>query len=80
MLHKLSYRHCLFKAGVVIALHHLHECPLSPLVELRIAGLHLTVPIVAEPYLVELLTVASDILHSGFLRVLPRLYSILLGR
>ena len=64
----------------VIAVKHLHECPLCPLVERRIAGLDFAVPVIAETYLVELLTIAGDVLHGGLLGMLTRLYRILLGR
>ena len=56
------------------------KCPLCPLVEVRVASLHLAIPVVVETNLLELLDIVSDILHGGFLRVLTCLNSILLGR
>ena len=70
----------LVEGGVVVALKHLEEGPLRPLVVLGVAGAHLAAPVEAEPYLVELLAVAVDVFHRGHLGVLPRLYGILLGR
>ncbi len=78
MGHEFRNRLCFVELGVVVALHHLHESPLGPLVELRVAGAHLTVPVIAETYAVELLTVAGYVIGSGFLRVLSGLDGILL--
>ena len=64
---------------IEIAVKHLLEGPLRPLIVNGVAGAHLTVPVEAEAYLVELLTVAVDILHRRHLGVLARLYGILLG-
>ncbi len=59
---------------------HLDECPLCPVVELRIAGLDRTAPIVAETYLTELADVSLDVLVRCYFGVLTGLNSILLRR
>ena len=59
---------------------HLLESPLCPLVVVRCASTHFSVPIKAEANLVQLLTIAVNVLESGFLRVLTCLDGILLSR
>ena len=80
MIHKVGDRHSLVLLGVIVALHHLHERPLRPFVEFRIACTHLTVPVVAETYLVELAAVTRYIVGGSLFRMLTCLYGILLGR
>ena len=80
MGHQLIDGTGLVKLGVVIALEHLQEGPLRPLVIGGVTGAHLTVPIVAEADLVQLLTIAGDVLIGGDFGVLAGLDSILLGR
>ena len=50
------------------------------MVVVRCAGSHLTAPVERESYLVQLLSVACDVLRRCLLGVLPGLYRILLGR
>ena len=69
----------LVEFGVVITLEHLQEGPLCPLVIFGVTGAHLAVPVIAETNLVQLLTVACDVLVGGDFRVLARLDGILLG-
>ena len=76
---KLLDRASLLLHVVVVVREHLHECPLSPLVVLRIAGAHLAAPIERETDLIQLLTIAVDVLRGGYSGVLTRLNSILLG-
>ena len=63
---------------VIPAAEHLEEGPLRPLVEFRVAGPHLPVPVVTEPYPVHLGTIAVYVDRRGLLRVLPGLDGILL--
>ena len=65
---------------VVVMVEHLNECPLRPVVELRIAGLDRTAPIVAETYLTELADISLDVLARCYFGVLTGLNSILLRR
>ena len=53
---------------------------MSPLVVLRVASLNLAIPVVREAYLVELLTIASDVLTSSDFGVLTCLNGKLLSR
>ena len=70
----------LVEFSVIITLEHLQKSPLRPLVIFRVAGAHLTVPVIAETYLIKLLTIATNILVGGDFRVLTRLDGILLSR
>ena len=76
---QLLDRACLLLHVVVVVREHLHECPLSPFVVLGITGAHLAAPIERETDLVQLLTIAADVLRCGHSGVLTRLDSILLG-
>ena len=69
----------LVELGVIVALEHLQESPLCPLVVARLAGPYLTAPVVAETYLLELLTVAGNVLVGSDFGVLASLDGILLG-
>ena len=73
-------RHGLALDIVVVGAEHADEGPLCPMIVFGVAGAYLAVPIERETDLVQLLTVAGNILHGGDGGVLPRLYSILLGR
>ena len=77
---QLTYGAGLLKLLVVIVVEELQECPLRPFVVGGVAGAHLAVPVKAETYLVQLLTIAVDVLLSGDGRMLARLDCILLGR
>ena len=70
---------CLFQVVVVVRVEHLLESPLCPVIVMRIAGAHLTVPVKAEADLVELLAVAVDVLLGGDGWVLTGFDGILLG-
>ena len=70
---------CLLKGGVVVGMEHLYERPLSPMVELGIAGANHTAPVVRETDLLQLLDVAGDVRIGGLLGVLTCLNGILLG-
>ena len=70
---------CLLGLVAVIALEHLQESPLCPLVVFWFAGAYFAVPVIAETYLVELLTVAGDVLHCSDFGVLTGLDGILFG-
>ena len=70
---------CLVKLGVVIALEHLQESPLCPLVIFGVTSLHFTVPVIAETYFVKLLTVTGNVLVGSDFGMLTCLNSILFG-
>ena len=76
--YQLAYRARLLLHGVVVRMEHLHERPLCPMVETRVAGLHLAVPVVAEANLLQLVDIPLNVRHRGLLRVLSRLDGILL--
>ena len=80
MSHQLLNGTCFVKLSVIITLEHLQECPLCPLVICGITGAHLTVPIITETDLIQLLTVTCDVLVGGDFGMLTRLDGILLGR
>ena len=73
-------RHGLALDIVVVGAEHADEGPLCPMIVFGVAGAYLAVPIERETDLVQLLTVAGNVLHGGDGGVLPRLYGILLGR
>ena len=77
---QLGDRARLVHGRIIPAVEHLQEGPLRPLVERRVAGAHLAVPVVGEADAVQLLTVAGDVLLRRHLRVLARLDGVLLGR
>ena len=71
---------CFLQRRIVIGVEHLQERPLRPFVELRIAGAHLTAPVIAETDFAQLLDVSFDILVGRHLRVLTGLDGILFRR
>ena len=76
---------CLDRQGLLLLIAvegviHLLEGPLCPLVIYWVAGAHLTAPVERETNLVELLTIAVDVIVGSLLRVLTCLYGILLCR
>ncbi len=77
---KLGHGACGIGRSVVVAFEHALERPLRPLVVRRVAGAYLAAPVVAETYLLQLRAVARYVVDSGLLRMLSRLYGILLGR
>ena len=79
MSHQFLDGTCLVEFGIVIALEHLQESPLCPLIVNGVTGAHFAVPIVAETYFVQLLAIAGNILISSDFRMLTRLDGILLG-
>ena len=78
--YEFLYRLSLLQFLIEVAVIHLLESPLRPLVVARVAGAHLAVPVEREAYLVQLLTVAVDVLVGSNLGVLSRLNGILLCR
>ena len=80
MFYEQGYRLCLLLGGVIIAVEHKLERPLCPMVIVRRASPYLAVPVEAESYLIQLLTIACYILESGLFRMLSSLYGILLSR
>ena len=80
MSHQFINGACLIEFSVIITLEHLQKGPLCPLVIDWVASAHFTVPIIAETYLIQLLTVAGNILVGGDFGMLSRLNGILLGR
>ena len=80
MFYQLFNRTGLLPVVVVVAVEHLYEGPLGPLVILGIAGANLAAPVVAETNLVQLLTIAIYILLGRNGRMLSGLYRILFGR
>ena len=73
------YRLRALQLVVVVALVELDECPLGPLVVLRVAGAHLAAPVETEADFVELFAIACYVLLGGDGRMLARLYGVLLG-
>ena len=65
---------------VVVALEHLLESPLCPVVVFGIASTYLAVPVERETYLVQLFAIAVDVGGSSDGRVLSGLYGILFSR
>ncbi len=59
---------------------HLDECPLRPFVITGVACADFTVPVITEPYAVELAAIACYVFTCGNLGMLPCLDGILLGR
>ena len=68
---------CLLFIVAVVAVEHLLECPLGPMVIFRFAGTDFAVPVERETYLIQLFTVSVDIVDGRNCRVLSRLYGIL---
>ena len=62
----------------VIAVEHLLESPLCPMIVFRIASTYFTVPVERETYFVQLLAIAVDIVDGSDCGMLPRLYGVLL--
>ena len=79
-LHKFSYREGLICCFVIIMPKHLKESPLCPLVVVRVAGSHLSLPIVGEAYLIHLLAIPCNIGLRSLGRMLSGLDCILLCR
>ena len=79
-LNKSGYRLSALCLVVVVAVEHFYECPLCPVIVACIACPYLAVPVEAEANLVELLSVAVDILFCCNCRMLSCLYGILLCR
>ena len=77
--YEVGNRLSLLRCGVVVVSKHLEEGPLCPLIVLRLAGAYLTAPVIRETYLIQLLTIASDVLFGSHCRVLTCLNCILLG-
>ena len=79
---KLQLRNRLGLLGVVVkpAIKQLQKNPLRPPVITGVGGVHLTVPIVTKPNIVELLLVTGNILSGGIGRVTTGLDGILFGR
>ena len=71
---------CLMAGGAEIGAEHALEGPLRPLIIARVAGAHLAAPVKRKAYLVQLLTIAVDILLGGNGGMLTCLYGILLSR
>ena len=71
---------CLLFVIAIIAIEHLLESPLSPMVITGLTSTYFTVPIKRETDFIQLFTVAVDIVHSGDGRVLSGLDSILFCR
>ena len=69
---------CLLFIVAVVAVEHLEECPLGPMVIFRFAGTDFAVPVERETYLIQLFAVSVDIVDGRNCRVLSRLYGILL--
>ena len=63
-----------------VTLEHTLEGPLRPLVVDGVAGAHLALPVEREAYLVQLVSIAVDVLERRLLRVLTGLDGVLLGR
>ena len=80
MLHQVLDGQCALLVVVIIGVEHLLEGPLSPFVVTGVAGAHLAVPVKTKTYLVELLTIALDVVDGGDGGVLAGLYGILLCR
>ena len=78
-LYQFFDRASLFLIIAIIAVEHLLECPLRPMIILRFAGTYFAAPVKTETYLIQLLTVAVDIVDRSNCRMLSRLYSILFG-
>ena len=70
----------LVRGCAVVALEHPLEGPLRPFVVDRITSAHLALPVEREADLIQLRTIAVDILEGGLLRVLTSLNGILLCR
>ncbi len=78
-LFEFRYGPGLVAIEAIIALEHLHERPLRPLVIGRIARLYASRPVVAEAQLVQLLAIARDVGRRGHGGMLSRLNGVLLG-
>ena len=70
---------CLLAVVVIVAVEHLLESPLRPVVILRVARAYLSAPVEGEANLVQLFAVAVDIVNGCNCRVLSGLDGILLG-
>ena len=70
---------CLLGVVAVVAVEHLLEGPLRPVVVFGVAGAYFAVPVEGETYLVKLFAVAVDVVDGGNRRVLSRLDGVLLG-
>ncbi len=68
------------RLGVKITVEHLHESPLRPFVERRVARAHFAVPVIAETDFLELRYISVDVLERRFLGVLTGLDGVLLRR
>ncbi len=71
-------RACFLFVIAVVAVEHLLERPLCPVIVFRVAGTDFTVPIERETYLIQLLAIAVDIVDGGNGRMLSGLYGVLL--
>ena len=79
MLYELLNGLCLLATVAEEAVEHLLESPLRPFVVGRVASAHLTAPVEAESYLVELLAIPCNVLRSRLFRMLSGLNGILLS-
>ena len=79
-INKHRNRFCSIRTITIPMVKHLNKSPLSPFVVTRFTSAHLTTPVVAETYFVQLLTITSDIFFCSNSRVLTCLNSILLCR
>ena len=77
---KVLNRHSLLQCIVIIRLEHTLESPLCPVVITWITGAYLTIPVETETYLIQLLTVTSNVRIGCQLWMLTRLNGILLSR
>ena len=80
MCYELSNWTSLTYSIIIIGVEETDEDPLRPPVVFGIGGAHLTRPVEAKAYTIELLSVASDVFFGCDLWVLPSLYGILFCR
>ena len=78
-LYQLFDRAGLLFIIAIIAVEHLLECPLRPMIIFRFARTYFAAPVETETYLIQLLTVSVDIVDRSNCRMLSCLYSILFG-
>ena len=80
VLYELFDGHSALTLVAIERLEHLFECPLRPVIILRVARAHLSVPVEREAYLVKLLPIVVYIVLCCDGGMLSCLYGILLGR
>ena len=80
MCYQLTDGLCLLAGIAIIAVEHLLKGPLCPMIITRFAGTYFSVPVKAETYFIQLLTIAVNVIYSGDSRMLTCLDCILFCR